>query len=615
MGARRHYRLRMRWSVIAAASGPRAIEVSPAAGVATLALALIAAAGIALLLRSGRLTKIDPSPATMELRPEAPAIVDLLAGGFTVEDDAVPATVVHLASRGWFSIEEYGNETFIRTKRVRPSNDVLEAYEKQVLDYIEAHAIDGVVPTRVLTTGRKQISKRWFRHFETEVIRHAQRLGLCVRRWGAAQLALAWVLAAVAALPLFFVFDAAGSAADAADWASTGNVVAGVAAVIALAVVVAAIRISRLGAQRDTPAGVTAAAHWFGVRDFYRATGQFADKSAASVAIWDDHLAYATALGLAHEVQRQIPFETEHDRHAWSRATGQWRRVKVRYRTLRPGWGMHPALVVLQSVFTIAVLGAVVWVAWNIAEGSWTRHYEDVVTITSEQERWLNLGAMVMVVVPALVIVHALARFLCGCADLFRRRTVEGEVVRARAFGGSDDSPPRYHLAIDTATPSSAASPLPALATGRAADSILAFKVRSSIYHQTEQGARVRIRVSPLLGYVASIETVAAAPEHVRALSATASKPGESLGAITGSMGGVAAASLSAGVGGLLSKLMARQVARLTPDQLDAVGPDGKTVREHLEESQAQIDAVFGGSGSAPLPPPVPPPDGSVNIG
>ena len=42
--------------------------------------------------------------------------------------------------------------------------------------------------------------------------------------------------------------------------------------------------------------------------------------SAASVAIWDQHLAYATAMGLAQKVQRQIPFETEHDRHAWSRA-------------------------------------------------------------------------------------------------------------------------------------------------------------------------------------------------------------------------------------------------------------------------------------------------------
>src|SRR5690606_23965829 len=148
-----------------------------------------------------RPTKITPAAGTMELRDETPAIVDLLTGGFDVEDDAVPATVVDLAARGWYTIEDYGEDTIIRTKRVPPTDDRLQPYEQRVLDYIDAHTIDGVVPTRVLTTGRKQISKRWFRGFTTEVVHHAQQLGLCSRRWGWGQIAAAWVLAGLAGVP------------------------------------------------------------------------------------------------------------------------------------------------------------------------------------------------------------------------------------------------------------------------------------------------------------------------------------------------------------------------------------------------------------------------------
>ena len=579
-------------------SGPTAIEVHPAAGAGTLAIAGFAALLLVLVLRSSRLTKITPAAGTMELRDETPAIVDLLTGGFDVEDDAVPATVVDLAARGWYTIEDYGEDTIIRTKRVPPTDDRLQPYEQRVLDYIDAHTIDGVVPTRVLTTGRKQISKRWFRGFTNEVVHHAQQLGLCSRRWGWGQIAAAWVLAGLAGVPAFLVFDAAEAADDVSDWASLGNLLAGLAIVVAVLLAYVAVRVSRYSAQRDTGAGTAAAAHWLGVRDFYRTSGQFADKSAASVAIWDRHLAYATAMGLAHEVQRQIPFESEHDRHAWSRATGQWRRVKVRYRTIRPGWGMHPVLVVFQSFFTIALLGALAWASWNVADGTWKQHYESYVAVTPEQERWINLVAMALVVIPAAFMTHALVRFLLGGADLFRRRTIEGELVRARAFGGSDDTEPRYHLAIDTATQPT-----------REGDTILAFKVRSSIYRQVAQGARVRARVSPALGYVASIETIAPAPVHVQRLHQQAGRAEQAVGAVADQAG----AAVTGVVSGFLASYMARQAAKLTDAQLDAVGPDGKTVREMLAESQAQIDAAFG---TTPPDAPVPPEaGGAVSIG
>ena len=114
-------------------------------------------------LRSRRLSPIAPAGASIELRPETPAVVDLLTGGFEVDDDSVPATVVHLAARRWFSIEDYGEETIIRTRTTRPPNDSLLPYEQRVLDHIEHHAIDTTLPTRVLTIGPDGVSDRWFR--------------------------------------------------------------------------------------------------------------------------------------------------------------------------------------------------------------------------------------------------------------------------------------------------------------------------------------------------------------------------------------------------------------------------------------------------------------------
>lgn len=512
--------------LLATTSGPRAVEVHPAAGAAALAVAIAAALFVIAMLRLTRLSKIAPGPATMELRSEPPAIVDLLTGGFTVEDEAVPATVVDLAARGWFTIEDYGDDTIIRVRTTRPSGDTLQPYEQRVLSHIEHHAIDGVVPTRVLTTGQKQRSQRWFKGFAREVIHHAQQLGLCTRRWGWMQIGLAWVLAAVAGLTATLVLQTADESADVADWASAGNVLEGLAIIVGLVLFGIAVWVSRFGAQKDTPAGAAAAAHWLGLRDFYRGTGEFSRKSAASVAIWDHHLSYATALGLADEVRRQIPFDSEHDRHAWSRATGQWRRVDVRYRAWRPGWGRHPFLVAFTSLLTGAVFGALAWVGWNVANATWKQHYEEYVTITPAQEGWINLGAIAVAVVAMAVVAHALVRFLFGCADLFRRRPVEGDIVRARRFGGSDDSEPTYHLAIDTASPQSPRSP-------GTIDTIVAFKVRPAIYHQVTQGARVRAQVSPLLGYVTSIETLVPAPAQPVSTAAPANAVEAALGTWT----------------------------------------------------------------------------------
>ncbi len=490
---------------LVAASGPGTestiIDASPAAGIVAIVCAVVAALVLVGMLRSRRLSPIEPASASLELRAEPPAVVDLLTGGFDVEDDAVPATVVHLAARRWFTIEDYGEDTVIRTRSSRPPNDTLQPYEQRVLDHIEHHVIDSVVPTQVLTIGPDGVSTRWHRGFVRDVTRHAQQLGLCVDRWTWIHRIAAWLLVAIAVAPAWIIADSSETSDDSAQWLTLGNILLGVAFLVAGALTVLAWRTSRFHAQRDTPAGVKAATHWMGVREFYRNTGEFTEKSAASVAIWDQHLAYATAMGLAPRVQRQIPFETEHDRHAWSRATGQWRRVKVRYRTLRPGWGRHPAMVAITGLLFGAAWAAIAYGAIWVADASWRSDVDEYYTLTDRQQYWITAGSAITAVFAAALACWMLVRFVLGCIDAFRQRVVEGELVRRRSRGGGDDSTPTYHLAIDTST-----------ATNIVDGTILAYRVRSQIFHQTAQGARVRLVVTPLFGYVKSVETLVAAP-------------------------------------------------------------------------------------------------------
>jgi hypothetical protein len=112
------------WLASAGASSElHSIDARPAAGIVALVFAVLAGLALVALLRSRRLSPIAPGGASIELRPESPAVVDLLTGGFEVDDDSVPATVVHLAARRWFTIEDYGPDTIIRTRTMRPTND------------------------------------------------------------------------------------------------------------------------------------------------------------------------------------------------------------------------------------------------------------------------------------------------------------------------------------------------------------------------------------------------------------------------------------------------------------------------------------------------------------
>ncbi len=561
--------------------------LDPAPALAAIALGVALAAGVAIVWvwLSTRPRPIEAGPATMDLRDETPALVDLLVGGFQVEDDAVPATAVDLAARGFYDFEEYGGDLVIRL-RDRPGArvDELAAYEQRVLRHVREHAVDGITPATVLTIGADGVSERWFKGFVREVTKDGRHRGLCSQRYDLRHLVLIACLVAAGAAPGWLVAATADRIDEPTGWGSIGNLLLGMSMLIGVGLVGLAGRVIRSDSQGDTEAGRAVAAHWLGVRDLYRSTGRFEDKPAASVAVWDRHLAYATAMGLAPEVQRQLPFETEHDRHAWSRVTGSWRRVKVRYRSLRPGWGSHPGRVAFEGLVRGAVFGFVAYLALVVS-----RSDDLLVTLEAEQRGWVSLGAIVVASIAAVAAVYGLVRVIVGLADLVPRRTVEGEVVRSRRYRSGHRLPKvlqwmiwsgrdehgmrrdqrrrtRCHVAIDDGSD----------------DSILAYTVGADIHRRAPQGSRVRARVSPILGYVADLEMIEP-PVGSAASAPLSAHPlvDETTGRVVGA------------IGSRVGEAVARAES-MTDDEgrpiLDQRDDDGVTLRDRLDESRDQLE-------------------------
>ena len=542
---------------------------------------LAAAAVLAVLWATTDPPRPEPSTPTMDLGDETPALVDLLTGDFEVDDDAVPATAVDLAARGWLAIEEVtGGNVILRT---RAGKGELTLYEQRVLDHVSTKATDGVAPAEALTLGPRGVSERWWKGFVREVNRHGRDLGLCRRRWDFIHLAVIWAPIGLAWMLVMVTSATADRVETTGGWGDVSTLVMALSYLAMIVLTYGAKRITWSDAQAETDAGMDAASRWLGVRDHMRRTGSFENAPAASVTIWDRNLAYATAMGLAPVVQRELPFETEHDRQAWSRATGRWRRVKVRYLSARPAWGVAPWTAAITGAIQSAFLGVAAWVGLQFA-----REELDVSSLPDRAQEWLPVAGLAAFGMAAAALVFTLVKTALGLLDLLPRRTIEGEVVRRREYqsghrlpkivqwmrySGRDQSGmqrsyrrrTRFHLAIDDGSD----------------DRILAHQVRPQLFGSVRQGSRVRVKVTPLLGYVSQIEEIS---PPSRGPSAVAHELVEDV-----TDRGAAAAT------GLFDRLT-EQIAtmgQLTDEAghpvLDQVDEDGRSGREKLAEAQAQL--------------------------
>jgi hypothetical protein len=435
------------------------------------------AVGIVYLRR--RPNEAQPDPPTLELGPEPPAVANLLVHDFRVTHDAVPATLLDLAARNVVELEEREPGSYVCRLEARTDGE-LAAYEQRIVDLLRRRESGGIVPAQALTTGPSKESSRWWNEFRREVIADAQRRGLCVdildgktfKRLTIAALApaaLLWGLTSFTAGLVYFV--AAGAF---------------------LGVVMAR------HTQRDTPAGLAAASHWLGVRAKLAEDEVFREQPPIAVAMWERHLAYGAAFGVAPGAIRAIPMGAESDTRAWTSYGGGWRAVQIKYPdTLPAGWGAHPGLALFHSLLwgaiSVFVLAVVAPTAFDVAPDA------------SGIEL---LIAFLLVVVPSVAAVVLGVGALRALADLWSTKEVTGQILRLRTYGSDDKK--RWYVAVDD---------------GSRASTIRAWRVKPELYSGLTQGEVVTATITPNLRYVRSIAPADTGASSLERTAATSASP------------------------------------------------------------------------------------------
>jgi hypothetical protein len=424
-------------------------------------LVLALAAGAAWLVAAGFLylawqpDQPPTGPHTLDLGPEPPAVANLLVHRFRVTGDAVPATVLDLAARGVLEIEQRGpGNYFVRIRGVADQN--LTAYELRVLRHLEAHAHDGVVPARALTTGTELQSKRWMRAFASAVVTDTQRRGLTRERLGS---------------PVFTAFGIAALGPAALAWRLAEEVEVGLAVLVGAVALLGWIKARH--PQQPTPEGIAAASRWLGVRGALAENEVFATRSPLEVPLWDRLMAYGAALGVAGGASGPLPMGVESDHEAWSSYGGQWRRVRIAYPRLVPlGWGLHP----VQAFSSGVALAA-------IAAGGLSLFAPGVETPTGL--------ALVVAAVAAgascAAIGVGVALIAMAVTDMGRGVVVTGPILRLRVLGSEKRR--RHYVAVDDGS-----SP-----------TIRAFVLDAVRYSRLAQGDVVTVEVTRALRSVRSI--------------------------------------------------------------------------------------------------------------
>ncbi len=456
----------------------RALLVAGAiAGVAWLLVVLI----VRVLRRSD---DPEPAPATMDLGPETPAIANMLTSSWKPTPEAVPATLLDLAARGFVEFQQVAPGEF--QCRIRRQDDsTLTPYERRVMTLLRSKASNGVVPTQALTTGPSDAADRWWKGFRKEVVRDAKDAGLSEDMWNAAGRAVVSVAAFVPAIlfgiavPLYgaLYFAVFAVALTGALWGS--------------------------GRQRSTPAGVEAAARWLGVREYLRHDSVFDTLPPTAVITWERYLGYGAAMGQAAGAARPIAMGAESDHRAWSSVGGHWRQVKVVYpgNVASPGWGRKPSTIVLLSL----VAGAAAFGLF-VLSGQLERLAD---TGPAGQADNLTIGEIAALALGVVVAVAAGIQLLRGAFDLFAKRQVAGEILRARRYGSEDK--PQYYLAVDDGS----------------TDRIRAWRVRRELYVRVPEGAWVTATVTRALRYVRDLQpTTAPAPAATTAGRSIGPPPG-----------------------------------------------------------------------------------------
>jgi len=461
--------------------------------------ALLTLAAIAWIVVGNRLLlppRIVADNETSDIGSETPAVASLLTNGFVVTPYAAVATLLDLVARGWLRIEPVDDEVIVLADGHGTRDDALTAYEQQVLNHVHkltAGTMSGVSGAGIEVSGLR-LPKRWRHRFNAAVISHAHRLGLTRRRWPLPALVPPAALLVIAG---WLCWRSVRTGADTAIAESLlPRALAVVVAIAILATARAVVDLAFSQAQRPTEAGRERAVAWMALRAWMEPRGfEHASSSAARNA--SRAVGYSAAFGLAQRACDEVPVLPEDDRTAWSNAAGRWHVVRVRY-PFRPGYGRHPALILL--IGAIAGTGIVLLqrLLLDISKGHTLASVIDDFSDQADIIHDVAVGIAAALMVPLLWMVWLV---IAGAFDLFATIERRGLVVRARRpqrvvphrwLLGPLARRDRYALFV-------------------AVDDGRSDRVGSWLANErtaVPQGARARVRATPILGYVRSSEPI-----------------------------------------------------------------------------------------------------------
>jgi Predicted membrane protein (DUF2207) C-terminal domain len=453
-------------------------------------LALAALLGWLLLLQlalwRSRPGDIDPGPRTLDLGPEPPAVANLLAGGWRMTSDAATATLVDLAARRILGFEQQGPDpqrTVVRVREAHPPG--LTPYERRIFTRVSALARGGVVPAAALVRGNQAWAKSWWRGFTKEATADARARGLSRDRWNAGTKSL---LRVTALIPVVILCVAVLAAPVTGDPDKDSNRAGLVVPILAFGWGALIALVESVKKERDTPAGRAAAARWLGYRDHIARDEQFPDLPPAAVQLWDRHLAYATAFGIARTTIRVLPLGARSDTLAWSAYGEGWHQVRIRYP--RGSWGWSPWVAGLRGLFQlgIGVTGLYYLLRYRPGIGA------DLDQLQQGAGRFAPLYAIPLVLA-TLVILRGTVNLIRGLAEYPSRRTTVGEVVRmVRRQTGDSENPSYVHYA--------------AIDDGRAPRT-RALLLTDQQWLEVDEGDEVRVEAGPYLGRIFRLSVLA----------------------------------------------------------------------------------------------------------
>ena len=440
--------------------------------------------------------RLAGSAPSAELGAESPAVASLLTNGFVVTPPAAVATLLDLVARGWLRIEHTEHEVVVLTDRRGREGDALTGYEQQVLNHVHkltAGTLTGVSGAGIEIAGLR-LSRRWWRRFTASVVRDAHRQKLSKRRWGVIALGPPIVTLILSGL-LWWRSVRSGEPEAVADSLPSRALACAVAIVIVL-VARRVVKRVRSRAQRPTQLGLVRAEHWMCVRAWMEPRG-FEGASAGAANSASRALGYAAALGLAERAADELPIVPEDDRLAWSNATGEWHVVRVRY-PFRPGYGRHPALMLGVGLAVGAGLIALQQYLLKVARGD---ALTGIIDDFPDQADLIQDAALVLAAAVIVPLVWMAWLVIAGAFDLFSTVERQGVVVRARRPQRVVPFPrllrplarrDRFALFI-------------AVDDGRS-DRVSAWL--SNERTAVPQGARARVKATPVLGYVRKSEPI-----------------------------------------------------------------------------------------------------------